>query len=264
MRPFIFHIFFICLAAGLPPATQSADIWPPLPKAVLVSASGGIDADGRARAVLQIKLGASWKTFWTGAAPYTIPPRLSWTDSQNFISASLTAPFPQRVDNAGITVLGYKNEAVFPLLLQAENPRQPIIARLTLDYAVCDRVCVPLQETLTLTIPPDEPPNAANAALYARAFAQTPQLSPPPASMRAFWRETSRQIVIEARNVRDAIPSINAAALAAPPNVSRAPNGATRFAFAAANPPEKGKLQLLFQQNDGSVWQTSLIAARIE
>ena len=61
-------------------------------------------------------------------------------------------PSPRRfVDGSGQSI-GYEGDVVFPLRIVANDPTQPVVLRLKLDYAVCEKLCVPADGSVELPL----------------------------------------------------------------------------------------------------------------
>ena len=105
-------------------------------------------------AAVEITLAEGWKTYWRFPGDAGgVPPAFNWEKSENLASVTVLYPAPKRMtDKAGDT-LGYKDAAVFPVVLQAKDPAKPVALRLTLDYGICKDVCIPVEAELSVDIP---------------------------------------------------------------------------------------------------------------
>ena len=63
---------------------------------------------------------------------------------------------------------------IFPLLILANNPAQPIVLRLKIDYAVCEKLCVPAEGSAELPLAATAVASANEPALAA-AEARVPK-----------------------------------------------------------------------------------------
>ena len=98
------------------------------------------------RAGIEMRLAPGWKTYWRYPGDSGIPPRFDFSASRNVKSITVRWPAPQRLaDESGVSI-GYKHDVVFPL------------DALKIDYAVCEKICVPADGNaeLTLTGSPSE------------------------------------------------------------------------------------------------------------
>jgi suppressor for copper-sensitivity B len=53
----------------------------------------------------------------------------------------------------GIETLGYGDELVLPVLARPERPGEPVKLRASVDYLVCEKICVPAHAELALDLP---------------------------------------------------------------------------------------------------------------
>ena len=53
-------------------------------------------------------------------------------------------PAPLRFSDSDGTTIGYKNNVVFPLRIEAKDRTKPVTLRLKLEYAVCEKICIPV------------------------------------------------------------------------------------------------------------------------
>jgi DsbC/DsbD-like thiol-disulfide interchange protein len=54
-------------------------------------------------------------------------------------------------DGVGMSI-GYAERVVLPLLVRARDPAAAVTLRLKLDYAVCEKLCVPVDATMELVL----------------------------------------------------------------------------------------------------------------
>jgi DsbC/DsbD-like thiol-disulfide interchange protein len=104
------------------------------------------------RAGVELKLAPGWKTYWRYPGDSGVPPRFDFAGSQNVKSVDVAWPAPHRLtDESGISI-GYKGGVVFPLRVVPQNPAKPVLLHLKLDYAVCEKLCVPAEGRAELTL----------------------------------------------------------------------------------------------------------------
>ncbi len=112
------------------------------------------DANGTIRAGVEIKLKPGWKTYWRYPGDAGVPPRFDWTGSKNFADFEVKWPAPERfIDESGAKSIGYHGHVVFPVILRPADPTRPVQLKLKLDFAVCEKLCVPAEAELALEIP---------------------------------------------------------------------------------------------------------------
>ena len=112
----------------------------------------GATANGN-QAGIEIVLEEGWKTYWRNPGAGGIPPMFNWLGSQNISGADVSFPVPHRYQDSYGTSMGYKQSVIFPVSFAVIDPNQPVVLELQLDYAVCEKLCVPAQAYLSLELP---------------------------------------------------------------------------------------------------------------
>src|SRR5438876_9098309 len=107
-------------------------------------------AGSRSGAVLlggiAIQLQPGWHTYWRTPGDSGVPPRFDFSKSDNVEAVTVLWPAPHKFDDgAGGTSLGYKHQIVLPLRIVAKNNDKPVTLRAHLSYAVCDKLCIPVE-----------------------------------------------------------------------------------------------------------------------
>src|ERR1700744_4263675 len=107
-------------------------------------------AGSRSGAVLlggfALQLQPGWKTYWRTPGDSGVPPRFDFTKSENIESVTVLWPAPTKfADGAGGNSLGYHNQTVLPLRIVAKNADKPVTLRATINYAVCEKLCIPVE-----------------------------------------------------------------------------------------------------------------------
>jgi len=128
-------------------------------------------ADGALRAGAEIKLAPGWKTYWRYPGDTGVPPRFDFSESTNVKSVSVLWPAPHRFRDGGGDSIGYKEHVIFPLHVIPQDPSKPVTLRISAEYGICEKLCVPVQTKAELAF--DGGPSSEDAALVA-AEAQVP------------------------------------------------------------------------------------------
>jgi len=120
----------------------------------LIAAPAHNTPDGRVfRAGVEIKLKDGWHTYWRYPGDSGVPPVLDFSKSQNVKTVTVLYPAPTRFpDGAGGNSIGYTGDVVWPLHVVAENSGKPVTLDLKLDYAVCEKLCVPAKAAVALSL----------------------------------------------------------------------------------------------------------------
>lgn len=93
-----------------------------------------------------IQLKPGWKTYWRTPGDSGVPPHFDFSRSDNVDSVTVLWPAPTQFDDgAGGTSFGYKQQVVLPLRIVARNADKPVTLRADISYAVCDKLCIPVE-----------------------------------------------------------------------------------------------------------------------
>ena len=125
------------------------------PRAAVRLIAGTARVDGGTtvyRAGVEIRLAPGWKTYWRYPGDSGIPPRFDFSQSTNVKSVTVRYPAPQRIMDDGGTSIGYKHDVVFPLEIVPQDAAKPVTLSLNIDYAVCEKLCVPADGKAELTL----------------------------------------------------------------------------------------------------------------
>jgi DsbC/DsbD-like thiol-disulfide interchange protein len=245
------HLLPILATASLLAAAQSAaiaaDVSPwdddAQSAARLIAAQAHNESGGRMfRAGVEIKLKEGWKTYWRYPGDSGVPPVLDFSKSQNVKAVTVLYPAPMRFpDGAGGSSIGYKGVVILPLRVEPQDATKPVTLNLKVDYAVCEKLCVPAEAKLELAL---TGAGTANEAALSAAEARVPK---PAAiggggmpSIRAARRDAGSgkpRVVVDVAAPADAPVVLFAEgptaqwALPLPEPVAGAPAGLQRFAF---------------------------------
>jgi DsbC/DsbD-like thiol-disulfide interchange protein len=112
-------------------------------------------AGSRSGAVLlggiAFQLQPGWKTYWRTPGDSGVPPRFDFSRSENIEAVTVLWPAPMKFDDgAGGSSLGYHDQVVLPLRIVAKNTDKPVMLRAAVNYAVCDKLCVPVEADVEL------------------------------------------------------------------------------------------------------------------
>lgn len=95
---------------------------------------------------IAFQLQPGWKTYWRTPGDSGVPPRFDFSKSENVEAVTVLWPAPTKFDDgAGGTSLGYKTQIVLPLRIVARNADKPVKLRAEISYAVCEKLCVPVE-----------------------------------------------------------------------------------------------------------------------
>jgi DsbC/DsbD-like thiol-disulfide interchange protein len=149
---------------------------PPLPARVRLLGALARDG-GRLLAGVHVVLDPGWKTYWRVPGDSGFPPRFDWSRSANLAAAEVLFPAPARLSDGSGEILGYEHEVVLPVEVAPREASRPVDLALTLDFGVCERLCIPAQTSARLSIGRASPP-ARDAELLNRHLARVPKAVP--------------------------------------------------------------------------------------
>jgi DsbC/DsbD-like thiol-disulfide interchange protein len=105
------------------------------------------------RSGIEVRLNPGWKTYWRYPGDSGVPPAFDFSKSENVKAATVLFPAPSRFsDGAGGNSIGYKTGLLLPVHVVPNDPKKPVALRLKLEYAVCEKLCVPADANLELKL----------------------------------------------------------------------------------------------------------------
>jgi DsbC/DsbD-like thiol-disulfide interchange protein len=200
-------------------------------------------AGSRSGAVLlggiAFQLQPGWKTYWRTPGDSGVPPRFDFSKSDNIDAVTILWPAPTKFpDGAGGHSLGYQKQVVLPLRIVAKNPDKPVTLRALINYAVCEKLCVPVEANAEL--PFTSVASTQDGALSA-ALDTVPKPAnigdPNPLTIRDVKRDGKQRVLVDVVTPEGSQPSLFVEgptpdwALPVPDLVDHAPAGVKRFAF---------------------------------
>ena len=99
-----------------------------------------------------------WHTYWRYPGDSGVPPRFSFSGSDNLATAKVLFPAPHAFTDEAGTTIGYKGNVILPLRVFPRQKDKPVTLRAKIDYAVCEKLCVPVEAKVELTISPTAVP----------------------------------------------------------------------------------------------------------
>jgi DsbC/DsbD-like thiol-disulfide interchange protein len=225
-------LLMLAITAALLPALAAhaadASPWAEDAKSAIRLIAGTL-RNGELRAGVEIKMQPGWKTYWRYPGDSGVPPRFDFAGSDNLRAARVQWPAPHAFSDETGTSIGYKGNVIFPLRVTARDPAKPVTLKLKLDYAVCEKLCVPAEGRAALTLDTSasafepqlaaaeaqvpKPVSAHEAGLIARRITKT--VKPLVMLDIAAPKGESYQVFVEGPNAEWALP-IPKGALGAP------------------------------------------------
>jgi DsbC/DsbD-like thiol-disulfide interchange protein len=200
-------------------------------------------AGSRSGAVLMggiaFALQPGWKTYWRTPGDSGVPPRFDFSKSDNIEAVTVLWPAPMQFDDgAGGHSLGYKGQVVLPLRIVAKNADKPVTLRAAISYAVCEKLCIPVEANAELAFA--SVASTEDSALHA-ALDTVPKPAnvgdPNPLTIRDVKRDGKSAVVVnvatpDARDVSLVVEGPTPDwALPVPKLIEGGPPGVKRFSF---------------------------------
>jgi DsbC/DsbD-like thiol-disulfide interchange protein len=167
-------------------------------------------AGSRSGAVLlggiAFQLQPGWKTYWRTPGDSGVPPRFDFSKSDNIEAVTILWPAPTKFDDgAGGHSLGYHDQVVLPLRIVAKNADKPVTLRAAINYAVCEKLCIPVEANAELGF--SSVASTEDSALFA-ALDTVPKPAnvgdPNPLTIRDVKRDGKSTVLVDAIAPADA------------------------------------------------------------
>jgi DsbC/DsbD-like thiol-disulfide interchange protein len=117
----------------------------------LIAGSSKVD-DAVLRAGIEVKLRPGWKTYWRYPGDSGVPPHFDFSGSENLKKADVFYPAPHLFTDETGQSLGYKDTVIFPVVVSPQQSGKPVRLRVKVDYAVCEKLCVPVEGRAELVL----------------------------------------------------------------------------------------------------------------
>jgi len=200
-------------------------------------------AGSRSGAVLlggvALQLQPGWKTYWRTPGDSGVPPKFEFSKSDNVEAVTVLWPAPKKFDDgAGGVSLGYHDQVVLPLRIVAKNVDKPVILRAEINYAVCEKLCIPVVANAELAF--NSVASTEDSALFA-ALDTVPKPAnvgdPNPLTIRDVKREGKSEVLVDVVTPDDRAVNLFVEGptpdwgLPVPKLVEHYPPGVKRFSF---------------------------------
>ncbi|MGY8683468.1 protein-disulfide reductase DsbD domain-containing protein [Bradyrhizobium sp. UFLA05-153] len=188
---------------------------------------------------IAFQLQHGWKTYWRTPGDSGVPPRFDFSKSENVEAVTVLWPAPLKFeDGAGGHSIGYHDQIVLPLRIVAKVPDKPVTLRAEINYAVCEKLCIPVEASAELGF--NSVASTEDGALFA-ALDTVPKPAnvgdPVPLTIRDVKREGATKVLVDVATPdgRDVNLFVEGPtpdwALPVPSPVEHSPAGVKRFAF---------------------------------
>ena len=217
---------------------------------------------------IELRLAPNWKTYWRTPGDSGVPARFDFSASDNVANVTVLWPAPEAFsDGGGGQSIGYKQRVVLPVKIEPKDAAKPVTLRAQIDYAICEKLCVPADASLELTFDSTSSPQDR---MLAQVIATVPKPArigdANPLAIRSVRRDDGgKRVVVDVATpqgdqvrlfVEGPTPDW---ALPVPKREPSSPAGLARFSFALDGlPPDtdaKGAILTLTLADDASAYE---------
>jgi DsbC/DsbD-like thiol-disulfide interchange protein len=188
---------------------------------------------------IAFQLQPGWKTYWRTPGDSGVPPRFDFSKSDNVEAVTVLWPAPLKFDDgAGGHSIGYHDQIVLPLRIVAKVADKPVRLRAEINYAVCERLCIPVEASAELGF--NSVASTEDGALFA-ALDTVPKPAnvgdPNPLTIRDVKRDGANKVIVDvvapdSRNVNLFVEGPTPDwSLPIPAPIEHGPPGVKRFSF---------------------------------
>src|SRR5438046_2386046 len=146
---------------------------------------------------VRLKMLPLWHTYWKYPGDAGIPTDIKWELPEGWRAGGIQWPIPLKLQEPGdIQIYGYHDEV---LLIQQITPAKNVTnstvklsARVI--WLVCEKICIPGDAVVTLSLPSAPTNSPANTELFSRFQKQLP--GPPGGNFSASWKSEAAGLVL--------------------------------------------------------------------
>ena len=169
------------LLAGAPAPARAAE---PKVRVELLGEVASIAPGETFWLALRQEIAPGWHTYWMNPGDSGEPPRIEWALPSGFTAGDFVWPPPDRIAVGPAMTYGYSHGVVLPVAVTAPRDLVPgarIALRGQASWIVCERICIPEEAPIALTLPVSAgpaQPDPRGAPLIAAARRSVPAPSP--------------------------------------------------------------------------------------
>jgi thiol:disulfide interchange protein DsbD len=148
--------------------------------------------------LIQLKLKDGWHVYWQYGGDAGLAPSAKWQLPEGFTSGPIQWPLPTKhLDpDSDQTTYVYEHEALLPVEITppAQITSKEVTLKASLSWLVCEKICIPGQGNVSISLPVAAQAAEANAELFATARSRLPKADPPP--FRAIWDVKADEVTV--------------------------------------------------------------------
>ena len=146
----------------------------------LVAEDAAVAPGGTVSIALEEKIAPHWHTYWKNPGDAGAPTEIQWTLPQGWKAGVIQWPRPKRLPVGPLMDYGYEGTPwlLIPLTAPADA-KGPVTIKAAVSWLVCEKICIPEDASLTLTLQVGtQQPDPTVAKDFAAARALLPVVSP--------------------------------------------------------------------------------------
>src|SRR5207302_4904808 len=146
---------------------------------------------------VRLKIAPGWHTYWRYPGDAGIPTEIKWQLPSGWRAGEMQWPIPLKLTEPGdIQIYGYQDEV---LLIQQITPPKNISEATAnfspkVSWLVCEKICIPGDATVSLSLPVTSTNRATNSDLFARFQKRLPRS--PGANFSASWKKEASGLLL--------------------------------------------------------------------
>jgi len=144
-------LFLLVLALGVTPAfAQGAG---PKVHARLVAEDKAVAPGATVTVALEEKIAPGWHTYWKNPGDAGAPTEIQWTLPPGWKAGPIQWPRPKRLPVASLMDYGYEGTPwLLTSLTAPADATGPVTIKAAVSWLVCEKICVPEDATVSLTL----------------------------------------------------------------------------------------------------------------
>ncbi|HYE96778.1 MAG TPA: protein-disulfide reductase DsbD domain-containing protein [Rubricoccaceae bacterium] len=168
-------LLLLVLVGLAAPARAQADP-SPHSEASLIAAVASVQPGQPFDVALRLQMDEGWHSYWQNPGDSGMRTKITWSLPAGFAAGPIRWPYPSRIEVEPFTSYGYHDEVL--LLTEITPPanlplNQPLTLRARAEWLICEEVCLPAEQAVTLTLPVRAGAPAPSAEAGALAAAQS-------------------------------------------------------------------------------------------
>ena len=181
--------------ARAPTVKSPAPPGPPRVSVTLLAEAASVEPGSSFWVGLRQRIAPGWHTYWTNPGDSGEPPTVDWALPDGWKAGPLVFPQPERIPVGPLMSYGYTNEVVLLTRLTAPATLPtgaPVTLRAHAAWLVCEKICIPEEADVALTLPvvAGRPAPGPAAPEIEQARRAVPGPSPWTAALRATPRRS--------------------------------------------------------------------------